>query len=357
MKILFLTDLYPIKKGEKNTPKTLYSFVNEWRKLGHTVNVIKPNFLLNSFLRNKPYYPTGQYKSAFNVNYITPFLGDIKKKLPQSDFSEYDVIVAHMPSGIIASNHFDGKVICGVHCSDLEVLTNPIYNIYFKEEMEKAYKRACGIAFRSFAIRKKFLNLYPQYEEKTFVAPSGIDFQPIWKKASSMRNKEVKIVTCANLIKRKNVDKLIKATNHNERVSLTVIGEGKEFKHLINISNNVHFTGYLPKDLVLEKMQESDVFILPSVNETFGMVYLEAMAMGCITVCTKNDGIDGIIKNECNGFTTDAKVKSIEDTIDKIINMDEGQVYNILQNCYNTVIDYNSTTCAEKYLQNILKNI
>lgn len=358
MKILFLTDLYPIKKDEKNMPKTLYSFVQDWRKLGHSVDVIKPNFVLNSFLRQKPYYPTGQYKSAYNANYITPFCGDIKNKLPELDYSAYDVIIAHMPSGIIASNHFDGKLVCGVHCSDIEVLTNPLYSIYFKPEMEKAYDRAIGIACRSIVLRKKFLNLYPQYENKTFVAPSGINIQPIRRKATSMRKKDVlNIVTCANLIKRKNIDKLIKVANDNEHIRLTVIGEGKEFKSLVKIANKVKFTGYLPKDLVLEEMQNSDIFILPSVKETFGMVYLEAMAMGCITVCTKDDGIDGIIKDGWNGFLTKPDSKSIKEVLSNISNMDEGQIYNILQNCYNTVIDYDSTTCAEKYMQNILKNI
>ena len=101
MKILFVTDLYPIKEDEKNTPKTLYSFVNQWKKMGQEVSVLKPNFLFNSFLRRKPFYKTGQYGDVFNANYVTPFLFDVSKKLPNLD---YDVIVAHMPSGIIFSN-------------------------------------------------------------------------------------------------------------------------------------------------------------------------------------------------------------------------------------------------------------
>ena len=53
---------------------------------------------------------------------------------------------------------------------------------------------------------------------------------------------------------------------------------------------------------VLAEMRKADIFVLPSINETFGMVYLEAMASGCITVCTENDGIAGIIENNENGF-------------------------------------------------------
>lgn len=49
MNILFITDLYPVNENEKTTPKTLLNFVKEWENSGHNVDVIKPNFILNSF--------------------------------------------------------------------------------------------------------------------------------------------------------------------------------------------------------------------------------------------------------------------------------------------------------------------
>ncbi|MFW2551510.1 hypothetical protein, partial [Klebsiella pneumoniae] len=70
MKILMITDLYPVKEDEVNTPKTLYNFVRSWECQGHKVDVIKPNFLLNSFLRQKPFYKTGWYGNVYNVNYF-----------------------------------------------------------------------------------------------------------------------------------------------------------------------------------------------------------------------------------------------------------------------------------------------
>ena len=81
MKILFISDLYPIKRDEKNSVLTLHGFVKEWIRQGHDVDVIKPNFIFNSFLRKKPFYKTGFYEyeqvKVFNVNYHLPFLGDI----------------------------------------------------------------------------------------------------------------------------------------------------------------------------------------------------------------------------------------------------------------------------------------
>ena len=39
-----------------------------------------------------------------------------------------------------------------------------------------------------------------------------------------------------------------------------------------------------------------------SKEETFGLVYLEAMSMGCITIASKNEGMEGIIIDGENGF-------------------------------------------------------
>ena len=45
MKILVITDLYPIKDSEINTPRTIADFVKGWKLAGHEVKIIKPNFL------------------------------------------------------------------------------------------------------------------------------------------------------------------------------------------------------------------------------------------------------------------------------------------------------------------------
>lgn len=343
MRILVITDLYPINDNEIHTPKTIYDFVKSWENLGHEVRIIKPNFLLNSFLRKKTYYKNGIYGNVENINYILPFCGDIKKKI-KTLFAP-DIIVAHMPSGLIFTNKLGVEFCAAVHCSDLEVLTNPIYSIYFKTEVEQAYKNAKKIACRSYALKEKFLNLYPQYKHKTFVAPSGIDKNYIIKRNWEDKDK-IKVLTCGQFIKRKNIDKVIKACDKFANIELSVIGSGKQ--KLEKISTKPIFLGQIPHAEVLKKMQESDVFILPSKNETFGMVYLEAMASGCITVCSKNDGIDGIIKDELNGFLCE----DVESTLERIINFENKN--QILENAYLTMLNFTKEKTAENYLKNLI---
>lgn len=410
MKILFVTDLYPVERCEITTPQTLHNFVKEWIKLGHEVEVIKPNFLMNSFLRGKKFYKTGFYEfdgvKIFNVNYWTPFLFDVKRKLVNAiekqnrrkegkkergkaflpsllpscsqnfDF-DYDIIIAHMPSGIIFANklRLDAPLFCGVHCSDIEILTNPLYKFYFKKQLEDVYKKAKKIACRSHVLQKKFNALMPNCAEKTFVASSGVKIEGKRERGKEVKTLDepsllpsfppsLKILACANLIKRKNIDKLILAVNDLEDFELKIIGDGKELKHLSRVGSLTHqakieFLGRLPHEKVLEEMQKSDIFILPSVNETFGMVYLEAMSSGCITVCTKNDAIDGIIQDGENGFLTEPTVEGIKETLLRIKNCGaHGAPYSLEQirhNSLETIKEYTPENCAKKYLENIMQ--
>lgn len=362
MKILFITDLYPIAPDEKAQVLTLHNFVAEWIKQGHQVDVIKPNFIINSFIRGKNFYKNGFYNfdgvNIFNVNYHSPFLFNIEKKLSAKiEIQSYDVLISHMPSGIIFAHKLAKKynkpLICAVHNSDLEVLKNPVYKFYFASELKKAYHFAKKIACRSYVLEKKFVEIFPELQEKTFVAESGVKFQDENLRKNFDFSNPIKVLTCARLIKRKNIDKLISAINNLSDFSLEIIGTGREFKNLKKISNpsKVTFLGHLLQKKVLEKMRDSDIFILPSVNETFGMVYLEALASGCITVCTKNDAIDGIIKDSENGFLCNADVQDIQRVLLQIKSF--AKLSDIRKEAFETIKRLSPETCAKNYLERI----
>lgn len=391
MKILFITDLYPVKQDEKITPRTLLDFVESWRSAGHEVDVIKPNFILNSFLRRKPFYKQGIYNGVTNLNYWTPFWFDVKKKACPFHFtslenstgnaiadqarndetslnsrliqpSSYNLVIAHMPSGILFADKLGVPFIAGIHSSDLTVLTSPVYKFHFKKRMEKALKNAKAIACRSFVLKEKFLKLYPQYKAKTFTAPSGINERVIapspltpLQQGAREQSPSLKILTCANYKKRKNIEKVLSALNGLDGFELTVIGDGTDRESLRKLNPDAVFKGYQPREKVLEIMKESDIFILPSEGETFGMVYLEAMASGCITICKTDDGIDGIIKNNENGFTVEPDIYDIRRLLIRIKNMDNNSLKLLLENSFSTVSRYTAGACAENYLQQIFK--
>nr|WP_325241231.1 glycosyltransferase [uncultured Oscillibacter sp.] len=90
--------------------------------------------------------------------------------------------------------------------------------------------------------------------------------------------------------------------------ALTIIGQGPDRASLeklcreSGVSGAVRFTGQLPNQEVLREMSHTQFFIMPSVREGFGIVYLEAMACGCVTVGTEGEGIADLIVSGENGF-------------------------------------------------------
>ena len=356
MKILFVTDLYPI--GEEKIAKALFYFVQEWQKQGHTVEVIRANFITNTVLRGRKIIEEKIYTEngtkIYNLNFHTPFWFDVYKKLPK-DFSlkNYDVIISHMPSGALMANRLlekeKIKYIYAVHCSDIIVLKY----FAFKNALKKSYLKADKIAARSPILKEKIEKIIPN--NKTFVAFSGIDIIPIEKPL----NKEITITTVASFIKRKNIDVIIKALNEMPNLKLNIIGSGKEEKNLKKLTKdntNINFLGQLERNKVIEELKKSDIFVLLSDNETFGLSYLEAMATGNIVIGKKGDGIYGIIKNSKNGFLIEPKSEELKKCLEKILAMDEAELIQIKANCTETIKELTIEKAAKQYLIQINNN-
>ena len=70
----------------------------------------------------------------------------------------------------------------------------------------------------------------------------------------------------------------------------------------LGITDAVVFLGEIPNADVMKRMAQSKFFVMPSVREGFGIVYLEAMASGCITIGTEGEGIADFIEDGVNGF-------------------------------------------------------
>jgi glycosyltransferase involved in cell wall biosynthesis len=123
------------------------------------------------------------------------------------------------------------------------------------------------------------------------------------------------LLQVGGLIKQKNTDLTIRAfekiLKKYPQAKLEIIGLGPEEAKLkqlckdLHIENFVTFYGYLANEKVLEHMAKSQVFIMPSINEGFGIVYIEAMSQKCVVVGTRGEGIEDVIRNEENGFLID----------------------------------------------------
>ena len=137
------------------------------------------------------------------------------------------------------------------------------------------------------------------------------------------------------------------------------MGDGKERKSLeklakkFKIEKKVTFTGKVKREEVIEKLKASDLFILLSNNETFGLTYLEAMATRNIVIAKENDGIDGIINHEQNGFLTKATPLELKKCLEKILLMSNSEIEQIRANSIETIKGISMEEAAKNYLKNI----
>ena len=122
----------------------------------------------------------------------------------------------------------------------------------------------------------------------------------------------VSLVQAGYLVARKKADVTMQAfeliARQHKDATLTLVGSGPEeqrFRQMaetLEAGDRIRFTGYLPNHQLLEEVSRARFFIMPSVREGFGIVYLEAMANGCITVGTRGEGISDLIRSGYNGF-------------------------------------------------------
>ena len=124
----------------------------------------------------------------------------------------------------------------------------------------------------------------------------------------------------------------------------------------LQLNDNISFLGHIPRNEVLNILDESECMIMISKNETFGLVYLEAMGRGCITIGSKNQGIDGVIIDGVNGFLcNEGDQEELQNIIKKINFLSSEERQQISQNAIDTVKKLTDFEAAKKYILEVDK--
>src|SRR5699024_7356512 len=119
------------------------------------------------------------------------------------------------------------------------------------------------------------------------------------------------------------------------------------FSDLKNIGNFTHIH-FVRKEELLNLYRSSDIFIMPSITETFGLVYAEAMTQGLPLIYSANQGFDKQFEEGKVGYRVEPKdVDEIANRIHAILKR-----YNeISLNCYHCSDKFDWDIIAEKYLK------
>ena len=189
-------------------------------------------------------------------------------------------------------------------------------------------KKADVIVTVSTKLKKELLQLCPTLKVHTIL--NGFCQRP----HTLIKKNPYLILQVGSLIPQKKADITIEAFSRvlkkYPQSKLRIIGDGVESENLkkqcnaLKITDYVCFYGYLDNEEVLKHMGESRIFVMPSVNEGFGIVYLEAMSQKCIVIGTKGEGIEDVIKHGENGFlVTPNNPNELADIIIKCLSSDD----------------------------------
>lgn len=193
-----------------------------------------------------------------------------------------------------------------------------IFRKHSNEIMEHAQK----VIFLSHAYKDRVLDEYvikdkrETINKKAVVVTNGInqfflDNQLKEGERQLSNNREINIVSVAEIDKNKNVLTLIKACellqSKGYQVNLRLLGKIVDKKVFRKVSSYdfVNYMGVKPKEALIEILRLSDIFAMPSIHESFGLVYAEAMTQGLPVIYTRGQGFDGQFKEGEVGFSVD----------------------------------------------------
>lgn len=395
LRILVLSPIYPGEGVMKSTTPVVHFFVREWIKHNVDVRVIHypSNFpfvfrwmakLFQKQIENRlgSDIRTWQLKEIeYTLDGVKVYRVPLTKLKPHGRFSSMaisntikktiaycekehftpDVIVSHWANPQLEIMHslkaYYGVPTCFVSHDNGHDLSG----IYSKEKA--TYLEEMNLlGYRSESIRRHFEKEFDCASKRHFQCYSGIPTKYVEDIKKTIKERNT-IIFVGSLIERKYPKELLRAVAsvyETDGFHLTYIGTGADEQSLVKeaarlgVSDNVHLLGRIPRDEVVKQMDSHTIFAMISRNEAFGLVYLEAMARGSITIASRDEGFDGIIQDGMNGFLCKAgDTEELKSILDKIKNMPQKDIQQISDNAVKTAHVLTDEKVAMEYLEQL----
>lgn len=396
MRILIITSLYPDDSPIKTT-YAVHDLVRFWTDRHEIICFKEDWFFVSNLFRRKKVFE--QIKSLVGYKYCekenvkiyrftsfgNPFANlDIRflKKIISKimaykmnkllkNIEKPDIVIAHMPVinvvDYIKYLNLDCPKVAVLHRGDIDWLDVDRFGKKIVQNKINDLNNGFSAIFsRSLPIYKYLLNLHKVNNLKNVIISSGVPQSEIIYERNwdTWQKRKKHILYVGELIKQKGVDKIIESLSlirEDFEFDLTIIGEGNELDSLhylcknVQVEKYVNFIGQKSRDEVYYYMSTADIFVMPSWHETLGLVYLEAMSNGCITIGSKNEGIDGIIVDNQNGFLVKPlDIGELTECFVNIMTMKPEDLCIISKNAKETANEYTLKKRSDIYINEII---
>lgn len=222
-----------------------------------------------------------------------------------------DIIHSHdwltYPAGIHAKQVTGKPLVIHVHATDFDRSRGNVNPTVFAIEKD-GMNQADHIITVSNLTRQTVIEKYGIDPAKVTTVHNAVE--PLSEELANMivKKPKEKIVTFLGRITMQKgpeyfVEAATKVLQKKHNVRFVMAGSGDMMEKMISlaakrdIADRFHFTGFLKGRQVYEMLKASDVYIMPSVSEPFGISPLEAMQMGVPSIISKQSGCAEILSN------------------------------------------------------------
>lgn len=284
------------------------------------------------------------------------------------NIKQFDLIHSHtlFNGGYVTyliKKFFGIPYVVSVRNTDMNVfLKIPFFNYI----ANKIINNALGVQFLSKPYKEKYINKYVKKKKeesitnKSIILTNGIEKFWLNHKATAKNliiKNSIRVLCIGKIDKNKNIKTTINALEilklKGYNVYLTVVGQIINKKVLKEVQEVpfVRVIHYLKKEELINIYRENDIFVMPSIRETFGRVYAEAMTQGLPVIYTQGQGFDGIFKDGYIGYAVPSNNSEyIADCILKIMD----KYHDISTRCINSCEVFNWKIISQK-LNNFYK--
>ena len=224
-------------------------------------------------------------------------------------------------------------------------------------------RNASKIVFISKAPMEKFCrhiaikHILNNIKEKFVLLPNGVDTFWLNNVATETPSNNQNIIYVGKFDRNKNVKRLMKAVlelkpQYQELQLHLVGGDGAQcggvFSYCKQYPETFIYHGKIYDKQILRNLyRQCGVFAMPSIHETFGLVYIEALTQHLAVVYTRNQGIDGLLDERVGEKVNALSTGSIKEAIAKIL--DNRGAYKACEVIDFTTFDWNRI--ADRYVE------
>ena len=294
------------------------------------------------------------------------FIARATARLLKNDDPVYLHYVAHTSVPLILSHFFHRQTVIA-HAHGGDVIPAPHDNSLTRRLKIMLSRRTLKIA-RSVIVPSQFLadRLVDDYDiipDKIIIIPSGGVDSHIFhyrQRKSKGSSEYLRIGYVGRLDKGKGVDTLIRAIqSSNLPIQCTITGAGSAHNSLqaltcaLDLTEKISFSGPCEHNQLGDIYRQLDFLIFPSeLEESLGLVGLEAMACGTPIIGSLKGGMAEYISNDINGFAfAPGNAASLASCIAKAYNMSSEEYAAMSSNAHETSKAYDARYCAERLVQ------